>query len=250
MALFLGIDPDLARPSAAIVELDLDAPQPRFVPGSVELANASQGPTGLAQPRLRGVCLLRPPDTASGGFRLLGSNELAIREAALKLPVWLDRMRTLTGVHREPISLAVVETSQSHYGGQGAPNWNSILRNAEMAGACAAILRIYCGCEVVLATTSEWKRTTPKDICHSRAYQQLGIMSRLWPKRKRDKRAPFCLPASEDHCQKYASLSIETTNPGDWEDISDSVALALWVARQAQQARIAQKGVTLIPSPS
>jgi hypothetical protein len=237
MALFIGIDPDLARPSAAIVELDLDAPTPKFIPGSTQPAGAGQEPFSRALPRLRGVCVVKPPAEVSGGFRPLNPNELAIREFCLRLPVWLQKMGVLGPLS---ISLAVVETSQSHYRGGMAPNWKSVLNNAEMAGACAAILRAYCGCEVLLAQTNEWKRTEPKDISHSRAFEALGILSKAWPKRKGDKRTPFYLPMSPEDRQKLANLSPDTTNPGDWEDISDSVALALWVARKAQQARAAQ----------
>ena len=226
MALFIGIDPDVSRPSAAAIELDLEV-----VSGfDIEC---------LARPRLLSVCLVRAPKEASAGFREMTSTERGLREVALELPAWLTRMLSIGG----PAAMACVESSQPYYGSGKSPNWRSLLSNSQMCGACAAVVRLYCGCEVVTPDTLEWKKSTPKDLSHSRAFDQLGILHKPWPKRKNQKRAPFSLPASEDARDDLARESLSKTNPGDWEDLSDAVALALWIARKTREAVASSLGL-------
>lgn len=228
MALFIGIDPDISRPSAAAVEVDLQT--------------ETRSSLGLLHPpkhaKLLSIALVRSSEQESGGFRPLTASERGIREVVRNLPIWLTQIIK----HAGPVALACVEAMQPYFGQGRSPNLRSVISVSEMAGACAAVIRTYCGCEVLLPPTTEWKRSAPKAITHQRAYEVLGIETKPWKMRKNNSRPPFLLPRSGEVRQSLATLSPSPTNPGDWEDISDSVALALWVARQVQTSLAAQAG--------
>jgi len=68
----------------------------------------------------------------------------------------------------------------------------------------------------------DWKGTVPKHIPQCRAYRDLGIEYELWGGQHK-----YAVPK----LPKEVIVS-DGINPGDWADVSDSVALALWCYRK------------------
>ena len=71
-----------------------------------------------------------------------------------------------------------------------------------------------------------WKKTMTDKIVQSRAYKSLDIQYKLMGGKK-----PYCVPVEVKEGRDILAYSHDKINPGDFSDICDSIALAVYGAK-------------------
>lgn len=121
---------------------------------------------------------------------------------------------------RYRIELAVVEGQQIKIGETKNPE--SIKQLATVAGGIIGqIVSIDPNCKVINPDSDEWKGNQPKRVSQGRAFTHYGVLF--------EGRSDYMVPQG---CATIASVpGYGQLNPGDWRDVGDGLALALWGAR-------------------